>query len=98
MQRRYYVYILSNTHHTVLYTGVTGDLIRRIWQHREKEIAGFTSQYGIVKLIYFEEYNDPMRAIEREKQIKSWSRRKKVGLVNESNPSWSDLYPSLIDE
>ena len=94
---RYYVYILTNRNHTVLYTGVTSNLIRRIYEHKNNaDPKSFTARYKVHKLIYFEETTDVSSAIEREKQIKSWSRDKKIALVYESNPKFYDLYPHLL--
>src|SRR5215216_2956192 len=97
MPRTYAVYILADRSHT-LYVGVTGDLLRRIWQHRTKQVPGFTSRYDISRLVYFEQTDDPMIAIEREKQLKRWSRRKKVRLVERSNPAWVDLAAPWFDD
>ena len=93
---RYYVYLLTNKHHTVLYTGVTNHLIRRIREHKQKQIKGFTHKYNISKLVYFEETEDISAALEREKQIKKWRREKKITLVNTVNPDWKDLGESLL--
>lgn len=91
----YFVYILSNGINTVTYTGVTGDLKKRVWQHKEKVFKGFTSKYNISKLVYCEPFNDIRDAIAREKQIKASSREKKVALVTSMNPEWNDLYYEL---
>ena len=91
-QRRYFVYIMTNPGHSVLYTGVTGDLSRRVWEHREHLIEGFTKRYNVTQLLYYEEYPDPASAIAREKQIKAGSRRKKRELIHSMNPAWNDLY------
>ena len=88
----YYVYILTNTHHSVLYTGVTNDLERRCFEHRQKKIKGFTQKYNVDKLIYFEQYDSIDLAIDREKQIKGYSREKKKALVNQFNKEWKELY------
>jgi putative endonuclease len=93
--RQYYVYILTTQNNTVLYTGVTNDLIRRIYEHKHNLIDGFTKKYFVHKLVYFEMVEDAMSAIEREKQIKSWVREKKIALVNSSNPEWYDLYDEI---
>jgi putative endonuclease len=74
-----------------LYTGVTNDLNRRVYEHKQKLIKGFTSKYNITKLVYYEEYNDINDAIRREKQIKGWSRKKKIELIESINPEWKDL-------
>jgi len=89
--RRYYVYILTNKARTVLYTGVTNCLSRRIWQHQNKIIPGFTSRYNLNRLIYFEEFPDINDAIGREKRIKGWSRAKKIALIAQKNYRWTDL-------
>ena len=94
-RKQYYVYIMTNKINTVLYTGVTSDLKKRIWEHKEKVIDGFTKKYNINKLIFFEIYNDPENAILREKQIKAGSRIKKVELIIGINPEWKDLYDKL---
>ena len=94
---KYYVYILTNKHHTVLYTGVTNDLIRRIYEHKNHlDKNSFTAKYKVSKLVYFEETSDVRAALEREKQIKSWSRDRKTDLVFEMNPHWVDIYNVLL--
>lgn len=95
MERQYYVYIMTNEYNTVLYTGITNDLIRRGYEHREKLIDGFTKKYNISKLVYYEVFRDAESAISREKQIKAGSRKKKVELVNKINPEWKDIYHAL---
>jgi putative endonuclease len=92
MADQYCVYILTNQRHTVLYTGVTSDLKRRVHQHREKLLPGFTHRYNVSKLVYYECTEDVSAAIAREKQIKAGSRRKKIELINRCNPKWQDLY------
>ena len=87
----YYVYILTNTHHNVLYTGVTNDLERRCYEHKQKKIKGFTQKYNIDKLIYFERFDSIDSAIAREKQIKGFSRAKKLALINKVNSDWKEL-------
>ena len=89
------MYILTNERHTVLYTGVTSDLKRRVSQHREKLLSGFTDRYNVSKLVYYECAEDPTAAIAREKQIKAGSRRKKMELVNGFNPEWRELYDEI---
>jgi putative endonuclease len=91
MAKSYYVYIMTNKYNTVLYTGVTNDLPRRVQQHRNSDSKTFTSKYNIGKLVYFEETNDVLLAIGREKQIKAGSRQKKIDLINSINPNWEDL-------
>lgn len=95
MDRQYYVYIVTNKHNTVLYTGVTNNLARRIYEHREKLIRGFTSKYNVTKLVYYEIYDDVLHAIVREKQIKAGSRARKLELIRGMNPGWKDLYDDI---
>ena len=93
----FYVYILSNCNHKVLYTGVTNDLIRRVYEHKHHLDQGsFTAQYNIDRLFYFEEPSSSRAAIEREKQIKGWNRKHKNKLIESKNPNWVDLYDSLL--
>jgi putative endonuclease len=91
-----YIYILSNQRNTVLYIGVTGNLVKRIWEHRQKVVKGFTQKYNVEKLVYYEIYGNIESAILREKQLKGGSRKQKVDLINHMNPEWKDLYDSLI--
>lgn len=94
----YYVYILANNTNTVLYTGVTSNLIRRVWEHRqESDPQSFTSKYHVHRLVYFEETSDVRAAIEREKQIKGWNRARKNKLVEKKNPGWLDLYQQILN-
>jgi putative endonuclease len=86
---------MTNKINTVLYTGVTSDLKKRIWEHKERIVKGFTEKYNIDKLVYFEIFNDPENAILREKQIKAGSRNKKIKLIKEINSEWKDLYNKL---
>ena len=87
----YFVYILSNWDDSVLYIGVTGNLPRRLYEHRNGLVDGFTKRYNVHKLVYYEYTNDVYSAISREKQLKNWSRSKKVLLINKLNPQWRDL-------
>jgi putative endonuclease len=91
----YYVYILTNKPRGTLYVGVTNDLVRRIYQHREGAVPGFTKRYGLKQLVHFEHYDTPKLAIQREKNIKHWSRIWKLDLINASNPQWRDLYNDI---
>jgi putative endonuclease len=91
----YYVYILTNTPRGTLYVGVTNDLVRRIYEHREGVVPGFTKRYRIKMLVYFECYDTPSAAIQREKNIKHWPRAWKLDLVNSANPQWRDLYSDI---
>ena len=96
LNKQYYVYILSNFKRNVLYVGVTSNLIRRVWQHKQDLIKGFTQMYQVHYLVYYEIFDNPTSAIEREKQIKSWSRRKKDELILKFNPKLIDLYDKII--
>jgi putative endonuclease len=95
MEQQFYLYIMSNKTNTVLYTGVTNDLQRRIYEHKENMIEGFTKKYNVTKLVYYEILRDAQTAIAREKQIKGGSRRKKDELIEGMNPQWQDLYAEL---
>jgi len=95
MNKQYYVYIMTNKYNTVLYTGVTNDLKRRVYEHKSGLGGGFTSKYNIAKLVYYEVCNDAYSAIAREKQIKGGSRQKKIDLINGMNSGWTDLYEEL---
>ena len=90
-ERVYYVYILASP----LYVSVTGDLVRRVYQHREKLAKGFTEKYGVNRLVYYEAFGEIGAAIRREKQLKRWNRAWKVQLIEEKNPNWDDLYPAI---
>jgi putative endonuclease len=92
----FYVYILTNTRDGTLYTGVTNNLIRRVYEHKSGEIEGFTKKYRTNKLVYFEETTDVLSAITREKRIKKWRRRWKIELIEKNNPQWRDLYSDLV--
>jgi len=92
----YYVYILTNKTDSVMYIGVTNDLIRRLYEHKAKLVDGFTKKYNVTKLVYFEDYADVRDAIAREKQLKGWAREKKNLLVQTKNPDWNDLGETLI--
>lgn len=92
MEDAYSVYIITNQHHTVLYTGVTSDLYYRIQEHKLKIHPGFTAKYNVCKLVYYEQYGDVNDAIAREKAIKGGSRKRKIDLINSMNPGWEDLW------
>jgi len=96
MQTDSYVYLLANKYNNVLYTGVTNDLIRRVFEHKNKLVDGFTKKYNVDRLVYYEACGSIVVAIEREKQIKGWSRKKKYDLINALNPEWNDLYQSIL--
>ena len=92
---QFYVYILTNKNHTVLYTGITNDLQKRTWEHKTGLGSKFTTRYRTVKLVYFEVFEDPYEAISREKQIKAGPRRKKLALIRKVNPNWRNLAADL---
>jgi putative endonuclease len=98
MQKSYYVYILTNAWHTVFYTGVTNDLIRRVFEHRMAMIDGFTKKYNVHKLVYFEETSDVNAALHREKLIKKWKREFKFDAIRRTNPEWKDLYLEIAGD
>ena len=89
--RRYYVYILANRRYGVIYVGVTNDLLRRMIQHRKKVVPGFTREYGVIRLVYIEEYASITEARARERSLKRWRRAWKLALVDQLNPEWRDL-------
>jgi putative endonuclease len=95
LKKHYYVYIITNRGDSVLYTGVTNNLKKRTYAHKEKLVSGFTKRYNVDKLVYYEVFNDIKNAITREKQIKSGSRHKKITLIEGNNPEWRDIYPEL---
>jgi len=91
----YWVYILASGKHGTLYIGMTNDLVRRVYQHKNKLIKGFTSQYKVDLLVWYEGHDDPTSAIEREKELKKWHREWKVNLIENDNPNWDDLYHGI---
>lgn len=91
MEKQYCVYILTNKNNTVLYIGVTGNLERRMYEHKQKLIPGFTKKYNTDKLVYFEQTTDVMSALQREKQLKNWHRDWKMNLIQKTNPHWKEL-------
>lgn len=91
----YYVYILASKPHGTLYVGVTKDLVRRVYEHRTGAVKGFTKQYDVHRLVYFETSDSIESAIEREKHIKKWERAWKIELIESKNPRWEDLFPAL---
>jgi putative endonuclease len=97
MDKTYYVYILASRKNGTLYIGVTNDLARRVTEHREGVAEGFTKKYDVKVLVYFERFGDISVAIHRETRLKKWKRRWKIGLIEEANPQWRDLYPTVID-
>jgi len=91
-----WVYIMTNRPNGTLYVGVTSNLVRRVWEHREGVADGFTSRYGLKRLVYVERHDEIVSAIQREKNIKHWSRAWKVTLILKDNPNWDDLYDQLL--
>ena len=96
VMNNYFVYILANNS-KMLYTGVTNNLVRRVYEHKHHLVKGYTQKYNITKLVYFEDTNDVTSAIAREKQIKGWLRRKKVALIESANPQWTDLSENELE-
>lgn len=96
MLRKYYVYILTNKRNGTLYIGVTSDLIKRVWQHKNDIFEGFSKKYKTHRLIYFEEYSSIELALNREKRLKNWQRTWKIELVEAFNPYWRDLYENMV--
>jgi putative endonuclease len=94
--KAFYVYLITNRSRVVLYTGITNSLMRRVWQHQNGEVKGFTKTYKVTRLVYYERFNDPRDAIAREKEIKGWRREKKNALIERMNPQWADLSPMLF--
>ena len=94
--KTYYVYILASKRNGTLYTGVTNNLIRRVYEHKNDVVPGFTSRYGVHSLVYFEQGNSILDAIQREKRIKKWKRVWKIELIEKQNPEWKDLYDDLF--
>ena len=95
MERTYYVYLLASRKHGTLYCGVTNEILRRVFDHKSRQVPGFTRKYGIDRLVWFECHGDIGVAIEREKRIKRWKRAWKINLIEENNPDWNDLYLDL---
>ncbi len=96
MNKTYAVYILTNYNETTFYIGVTGNLPKRIWEHKNKVVEGFTKKYNLNKLVYYEITDSPESAINREKQLKRWHRQWKINLIKEQNPNFEDLYERII--
>ncbi|MBI4973064.1 GIY-YIG nuclease family protein [Candidatus Roizmanbacteria bacterium] len=94
--KSYCVYILSSQKNGTLYVGVTSNLVKRIWEHKNQKVEGFTKKYEVHHLIYYELHDNPESAIRREKQIKKWNRKWKLRLIEEKNPEWKDLYKDIL--
>jgi putative endonuclease len=95
MEKAFYVYILTNKKYGTFYVGMTSDLIKRIWQHKNEVVESFTKEHGLKNLVYFEAHQNAESAIRREKRLKRWDRTWKIELIEKSNPYWVDLYDSL---
>ncbi len=95
MSKEYFIYILASKRNGTLYIGVTNDLLKRVYQHNEKLVSGFTHKYNVKILVYYEKYSDIYSAIEREKKLKKWRRQWKINLIESVNPHWNDLYDGL---
>jgi len=96
MNKQPAVYILSSKRNGTLYVGVTSDLIKRVWEHRNNLVEGFTKRYGVHRLVWYELHESMDSAIKREKRLKEWKRKWKVQVIEKTNPNWEDLYPSII--
>jgi putative endonuclease len=95
--KTYYVYILASKKNGTLYIGMTNDLLRRVYEHKHNIIEGFTSQYNVHLLVYYETGSDVRAVIEREKRLKKWNRQWKINLIEKDNPAWRDLYPEFVE-
>jgi putative endonuclease len=95
MERIFYVYILASRRNGTLYVGVTSNLVKRVWEHRENVVPGFTKTYGVHRLVWFEQHATAESAIRREKRLKTWLRAWKIELIEQANPHWDDLYDSI---
>ncbi len=94
--QEYYVYILASKRNGTLYIGVTNNLIKRVWEHKNKAVPGFTEKYNVDRLVFYEVYQDINEAIKREKRLKKWNRKWKIDLIEKENPNWRDLYEDLL--
>lgn len=95
MQKRYYIYILASKRNGTLYIGVTGNLKKRVWEHKQNTVEGFTKKYNVHTLVFFEQTESVQSAIEREKRLKKWKRDWKLHIIEKMNPKWEDLYANL---
>ena len=96
MPKAYYVYMLASRRYGTIYTGVTSDIIKRTWQHKEGFVEGFTKEYSVKHLVWYEQHDDVQSAITREKQVKKWNRAWKIKLIQKNNPHWRDLYREVV--
>ncbi|HPP11025.1 MAG TPA: GIY-YIG nuclease family protein [Defluviitoga tunisiensis] len=94
--KSYYIYIMASRRNGTLYIGITNDIVRRVYEHKNNFIDGFTSKYGIHNLVYYEQFDNIESAIQREKQLKKWNRKWKIELIERVNPNWKDLYEDLM--
>jgi putative endonuclease len=92
----FYVYLLASRRYGTLYLGATNNLVRRVHEHKAKAVPGFTARYGVDRLVWYESYDEPVPAITREKELKKWRRDWKIRLIEEQNPEWRDLYPTIV--
>ena len=96
MEKRFFIYIMTNKKHGTIYTGVTNDLSGRVWQHKNNVVEGFTAKHALHRLVYFEKHGTVISAIKREKQIKKWKREWKFQLIEKDNLEWRDLYEEIV--
>jgi len=94
--KNYYVYILASKRNGTIYTGVTNDLLRRVYEHKNDLVEGFTRRYGVHRLVYYEKCDNAEAAIQREKRLKFWHRKWKIRMIEERNPEWEDLYDEIV--
>lgn len=94
-KKNLYVYILAKERNSTFYVGITSNLMKRVWEHKNETADGFTKKYGVKNLVYYEIFNDPENAIKREKQLKKWNRPWKMRVIEEMNPKWEDLYDDI---
>jgi putative endonuclease len=96
VNKHYYVYILANKKNGTLYIGITSNIVKRVWEHKNKLVNGFTKRYDVKNLVYYEQYDDPQNVIRREKRLKRYNRNWKLDLIEKHNPEWKDLHNDLI--
>jgi putative endonuclease len=96
MEKLFCVYMMASRRRGTIYIGITSNLVKRVWEHREGVVEGFTKQYNVKRLVWYEVHEDPVEAITREKRLKEWRRSWKIDLIEEKNPYWRDLFGTLI--
>ncbi len=96
MSKKAAVYILASQRNGTLYIGVTSNLVKRVWEHKNNLVKGFTEKYAVHQLVWYEQHEDMITAIEKEKKLKNWHRKWKLGLIEQSNPAWKDLYDDIV--